>query len=260
MTYLDAIVEHKRRAWAAADVAARENGVTAYGEPGRLKRALDGPYVALIAEVKPKSPSKGNLLHIDDAVPQARRYSALGAAAVSALADTEFFGGSPGLVAAVVADPNVTVPVLYKDFVVDARQVRLAAQTGAAGVLLIVRAVDDTTLATLTEAARQAGLDPLHECSDEEDVRRALAVGADLIGINNRDLQTFAVDLSTAGRLRSLVPAEAVVVSESGLHSRADVEAIAALGFDACLVGEALLTADDLALTMAEMCSIAGAA
>jgi indole-3-glycerol phosphate synthase len=258
MTYLDAILNHKRRIW--SDPSGRPHSkclVTHTAAPGgRFRQALAGSCVSLIAEIKPKSPSRGPLLAPENAVPQARTYSAYGAAAVSVLADDEFFGGSPELVAQIAADPKVDVPVLYKDFIVDPRQVAVAAGSGADAVLLIVRAVDDSTLRLCTELARELGLDPLHECSTEQDIERALAAGADLVGINNRDLQTFAVDLDTAARLRTMVPADIAVVSESGLHTRTDVEAIAALGFDACLVGEALLTAADLPQTIAELSSV----
>lgn len=251
--HLDRILHEKRRQWAGPAAAVQVAPRREPAFPGRFRDALRGDRVALIAEVKPRSPSKGELWPAEQAVPLARTYAASGASAVSVLADEEFFGGSPALVAAVAADPDVRLPVLYKDFVVDVRQVALAHACGADGMLVIVRALDDARLRDVTEAAREHGLDPLHECFDERDLDRALALDADLVGINNRDLQSFRVDLGIGARLRALVPPGVVTVSESGLASRRDVEMIAGHGFDACLVGEALLTSRDPAAAVAAM-------
>ncbi|WP_432157450.1 MULTISPECIES: indole-3-glycerol phosphate synthase TrpC [unclassified Streptomyces] len=244
--HLDEIVAAKRAAWsgpAAADAAAR--GRLAPAEPGRFAAALGGPEVSVIAEVKPESPSKGRLLDPEQAVPTARRYVAGGASAVSVLADTPYFGGSAELVRTVAEHPAVTVPVLFKDFLVDVRQVRLAHDSGADAVLVIVRAVDDALLTDLVQTAHGLGLDALVETFTQEEVDRALAAGARVVGINNRDLQTFAVDLDTSARLRRDIPRGVLTVSESGLSGRADIERIAAHGFDAALIGESLLSSTD---------------
>jgi indole-3-glycerol phosphate synthase len=255
--YLDPILVRKRELWSVP--GAPDPGFGPRPAPARrgtLRAALNRGHVAVVAEVKPRSPSKGALLALDRAVPTARRYAAAGAAAVSVLADEEFFGGSPALVAAVAGDPEVTVPVLFKDFVVDVRQVELAHRTGATGVLVIVRALGDAELADVTQAARDLGLDPLHECFDERDLERAFALDADLVGVNNRDLQTFAVDLARSARLRRLIPEGVVTVSESGLSSTADVRRVAEQGFHACLVGEALLGSTDLEAQLRSMGSV----
>jgi indole-3-glycerol phosphate synthase len=255
--YLDRIIDSKRRSWAQGASPAPPPGPRSRAAmPGRLRDALRGDRVAVIAEVKPRSPSKGALWPLEEAVPLARTYAAGGASAVSVLADAEFFGGSPELVAAVAADAAVGIPVLYKDIVVDARQVELAHASGADGVLVIVRALDDEELRDVTSAARDLGLDPLHECFTESDLGRALALDANLVGVNNRDLQSFAVDLDAGRRLRALVPDGVVTVSESGLANAADVAYVGRCGFDACLVGEALLTSADVHAAVRAMSAV----
>ncbi|MEU0668257.1 indole-3-glycerol phosphate synthase TrpC [Streptomyces lavendulocolor] len=244
--HLDDIIAAKRAAWSgprAADAAAR--GRLHPAEPGRFAAALGGPDVSVIAEIKPKSPSKGRLLDPERAVPTARAYVAGGARAVSVLGDTPYFGGSPELVRTVAEHPDVTVPVLFKDFLVDTRQVRLAHDCGADAVLVIVRAVDDALLKDLVQTAHGLGIGALVETFSQEEVDRALTAGARIVGINNRDLQTFAVDLDTSARLRRDIPRGVLTVSESGLAGRADIERIAAHGFDAALIGESLLSSPD---------------
>jgi indole-3-glycerol phosphate synthase len=175
----------------------------------------------------------------------ARTYAGAGASAISVLADSPFFGGSPELVAAVAADERVTVPVLYKDFLVDVRQVELARDCGADAVLVIVRAVDDPLLKDILVAADELGLDALVETFTADEVDRALAAGASVVGVNNRDLRTFTVDLENSARLRTQIPAGVLTVSESGLRNRGDIERIAGHGFHAALIGESLLTSAD---------------
>ena len=255
-THLDRIIERKRQLVASFALPMPRRPRRRPATRGSFIDALRNDHVSVIAEVKPRSPSKGDLWPLERAVPLAREYAAAGASAVSVLADEEFFGGSPGLVAEIAADAQVTVPVLYKDFVIDLVQVPLAYASGADGLLVIVRALDDGRLRRITDAARELGLDPLHECFTEQDIERALAVDADLIGINNRDLQTFDVDFERSARLRSLVPDGVVTVSESGLATTTDVELVAKHGFDACLVGEALLTSADVFSAVAAMCSV----
>ncbi|MFE9424002.1 indole-3-glycerol-phosphate synthase [Kitasatospora sp. NPDC006697] len=253
--HLDEIVARKREEWSritgVPELAAA--GRTAAPVAGRFAAAIGGPEMAVIAEVKPKSPTKGQLLPLERAVETARGYAAEGASAVSVLADTPFFGGSPELVAQVAGDPQVTVPVMYKDFLVDVRQVELAHRTGADAVLLIVRAVGDPLLADLVQAARELELDAVVETFTAEEIDRALTAGASIIGINNRDLQTFAVDLENSARLRERIPAGVLTVSESGISGREDLRRIADHGFDACLVGENLLTAADRGKALGEL-------
>jgi len=246
--HLDQIIAHKREQWAAippgrldGPLAPRPRRAT----PGSFTAALRGGPVTIIAEVKPKSPSKGDLLPRGRALDTARQYAAGGARAVSVLADEPFFGGSPELVAEVAGDPAVGVPVLYKDFLVDPRQVELAHHAGAAAVLIIVRAVDDAVLADLFATAEALEVEALVETFTESDIERALAVGARIVGVNNRDLQTFSVDHDNAKRLRALLPDDVLSVSESGISSPADLRRVQDSGFHAALVGEALLTAGD---------------
>jgi indole-3-glycerol phosphate synthase len=255
--HLDEIVARKREDWS------RITGVPSLGAerpapavPGTFAAALRGAEVSVIAEVKPKSPSKGQLLAPERAAGQARSYAAAGASAVSVLADTPFFGGSPELVAEIAADPQVTVPVLYKDFLVDVRQVELAHRTGADAVLLIVRAVDDVLLKDLLQTAAGLGLDALVETFTAQEIERALAAGATIVGINNRDLQTFSVDLENSARLRAGIPAGVLTVSESGIGGRADLERVAGHGFDAALIGENLLGAADAAQALTALLGV----
>ncbi len=257
MMHLDTIIAHKRRHWHSVDGLGPAPAERPQYKPavrGRFREALDTTEVSVIAEVKPKSPSKGDLWSVDKALPLAAAYQTGGAGAISVLADTEFFGGGPGLVAEVAATTDI--PVLYKDFVVDLRQIELAHRTGADGVLVIVRALDRALLRDVIAAAAELGLDPLVETFTEDEIARALDAGADLIGINNRDLQTFEVDLENSARLHGTVPEEVVTVSESGIRDRADVEVMAEIGFNACLVGETLLTSGDPAHAVASLTGV----
>lgn len=210
--------------------------------PPPFRRALTGPDVAVIAEVKRASPSRGDLAPGMRAVEQAARYREGGAAAISVLTEPDRFGGSLADLRTVAA---LRVPTLRKDFVVDPYQVWEARTAGAGAVLVIVAAVDDEALAGLLEACRQAGLDALVEVHDATEARRALAVGADLVGVNARDLRTFEVDPGVFGRVRPLLPDGVVAVAESGVSTPADVRRLADQGADAVLVGEALVTAQD---------------
>ncbi|MGA4838094.1 indole-3-glycerol phosphate synthase TrpC [Streptomyces sp. G45] len=238
--HLDEIVARKRAFWRTGGHPVPTSGPARPDGAGRFRAALSKPDVSVIAEVKPKSPSKGDLWPAAEAVPLAKEYAAGGARAVSVLADEPFFGGSPALVAEVRS--AVELPVLFKDFVVDTRQVALAHACGADAVLVIVRSLADAELTDVLAAAAEYGLDALVETFTAEDIERALAAGADLIGVNNRDLRTFSVDLDNSARLRARIPDGVVTVSESGLRHRADVTRIGADGYDACLVGETLLT------------------
>jgi indole-3-glycerol phosphate synthase len=240
--HLDKIIAHKKAQWAG--IAGTLSGErTRALRPGRFTKAVNGSRVGIIAEVKPRSPAKGDLWPREDAAPLALSYEAGGAAAVSVLAEEQFFGGGADLVRQ-VADA-VRIPVLFKDFVVDTRQITLAHAAGADAVLVIVRAVDDPLLNDILDTAEGLGLDALVETFTAGEVERALAAGATLVGVNNRDLDTFEVDLRNSARLRDLIPAEIPAVSESGLRDRADIERVAKLGFTGCLIGETLLTSAD---------------
>ena len=211
--------------------------------PRDFVAALSGPNLALIAEVKRASPSKGLLRADFDPVDLARRYEANGAAAISVLTDGPFFGGSLEHLRAVRR--RVRLPLLRKDFILDPYQVYEARAAGADALLLIVAALDDATLQALYRLTRRLGMAALVEVHDEAELARALRIGPRLIGVNNRDLRTFRVDLGTTARLRPQVPRGVLLVAESGIRGRSDAEGLAAAGADAILVGEALVRAAD---------------
>lgn len=198
----------------------------------------------LIAEVKKASPSRGVLVADFDPVALARTYEIGGASAISVLTEPHFFQGRLSHLAAVRA--TCLVPVLRKDFIVDPYQVYQARAYGADAILLICAVLDDTNLALLLDLAHQLGMRCLVEVHDEEETRRAVASGAQIIGVNNRDLRDFHVDTEVTRRLRKLIPKDRVVVSESGLHSTEDVQVMALADVQAVLIGEALVTASDV--------------
>lgn len=205
----------------------------------------------MIAECKERSPSGGVLQQRYDPVGLARRYAAGGASAISVLTEPEFFGGSlDDLKAVRVA---VDLPVLCKDFVVDPIQLVAARAAGADAVLLIVGILGDGDLRRLHAQASDLGMQALVEVHDEADVDRALDLGAAIIGINNRDLTTMKTEKGTTARLRQRIAADRIVVSESGIENRADIDALQRLGVNAALVGESLLRAPDLDAKVREL-------
>lgn len=249
-TYLDRILEGHRAA-AAEDARPREplldaarQAVPARGFTAAL-RSVAATELAVIAEVKRRSPSKGDLAPDLDPAEVARAYAAGGAACLSVLTDSAWFGGSAADLGA--ARAGVSVPVLRKDFTVDARDVCDARLMGADAVLLIVAALDDPELVDLHSLAVELGLDVLVEVHDEAELERAVAAGADLVGVNQRDLVTFEVDTDRAVRVGAAMPDDVVRVAESGIRGPADAERLAAAGFHAVLVGESVVTAGDRA-------------
>lgn len=198
-----------------------------------------GPGSSVIAEVKRRSPSKGDLADIPDPAVLALAYAAGGAAAISVLTEARRFGGSLADLRAVRA--AVDVPLLRKDFIVESYQLVEARAAGADLALLIVAALDDDTLRRLHDEARELGLTVLVEVHDEPETERAVSLGAELIGVNARNLKTLAVDDETFGRLAPLIPDDRVKVAESGIFSARDVERFVAQGARAVLVGEALV-------------------
>lgn len=212
--------------------------------------ALRTPDVSVIAEVKRASPSRGPFPVTVDPPVVAADYLAGGAAAISVLTDAPFFEGTLAdleAVAAVAHERERPVPVLRKDFVIDRYQVVEARAGGADAVLLIVAALDDALLEDLLREAARWGLEALVEVHDEREVERAVAVGAQTIGINNRDLRTFQVDLAVSERLAPLCPPGTTVVGESGVFTSDDVRRLGASGVHAVLVGEGLILALDRA-------------
>lgn len=208
-----------------------------------FRAALASPGMSLIAEIKRASPSRGDLNPSLDPAVVAAGYERGGAHAISVLVEPHFFKGSEDDVRQ-VRDVS-GVPILWKDFVVSPAQVIRARHVGADAVLVIVRILDDTTLRMIVGLVRELGLCPLVEVFDERDLDRAVAVGADVIGVNHRDLETFEEDQTATKRLRPLVPDGVVLVAESGISSRSDVAELEAIGVDAILVGESLVKAPD---------------
>ncbi|MCC7024493.1 MAG: indole-3-glycerol phosphate synthase TrpC [Thermomicrobiales bacterium] len=243
----------------AADVAVRktetpladlETRARARPAPVDFPAALAAPGMAVIAEIKRASPSRGTFPVTVNPAQVAAEYLAGGAAALSVLTDEPFFQGSLRDLeaAAAVAHANPRpAPVLRKDFTLDPFQVVEARAYGADTALLIVAALSDDALAELLAVARSWGMEPLVEVHDETELERALAVNARVIGINNRDLRTFTVDLDVTKRLAPLVPPAATVVSESGVFDCAQIVRLARAGAQAVLVGEGLVTAPDRA-------------
>ena len=209
-----------------------------------LHAALSQPDLAVIAEVKRRAPSVGSLAEAADPVAVARAYERAGAAAISVLTDGPHFGGSLADLAAVSA--AVDLPVLRKDFLIDPLQVAEAAVHGADAVLLIVAMLDDAQLAELSAAVTELGLEALVETHTAEEVERALAAGARIVGVNNRDLESLAIDLATGEALLPTLRAAGVVaIGESGVHGPAEARRLRTAGADAILVGSALMAAPD---------------
>jgi len=253
MNILDTIVKQKQREVlelppriiAAGDI---RDAVLEHGEPRDFLAALRRPRrgnVALIAEVKKASPSVGVICQDFDPVQIAIEYEQAGASCLSVLTDEKFFQGNLEFLRDIRA--AVKLPLLRKDFIIDERQIIEAAEWGADAVLLIAAILDDVRLRHFHTLATEAGLAALVEVHDEAELERALAFGAPLIGVNNRDLKSFKVSLGTTERIAAelrnspLCPANALLVSESGIHTRADVQHVARCGAGAVLVGESLL-------------------
>jgi indole-3-glycerol phosphate synthase len=245
---LDQIISSTRRKVAeakrGADVRELERRAERHAPRG-FRKALEEKSkagVAVIAELKKASPSKG-LIRAEFRVEElARELEAAGAAALSVLTDEEFFQGS--LENLRRASAAVRIPCLRKDFIVDEFQLLEARANSADAVLLIVAALPPEELQILTMGARSRGLDVLCEVHDEQELRRALDAGCELIGVNTRDLRTFQVDEGTAVRLAELLPKSAVKVAESGIKSAGDIARLRAAGYDAFLIGETLMRAE----------------
>ena len=254
-TYLDDIVAWHRRRAAADDrdiVALRRDAMSIVPSGGsRFVDALRAaPRLAVIAEVKRRSPSKGDIAIDLDAGVLAEDYARGGAACVSVLTDTPHFGGAPAdLAAARIAG----LPLLRKDFTVDERDVLDARLMGADAVLLIVAALSDQELRRFMEVAAEMKLSALVEVHDEAELGRALAADVTLVGVNQRDLRTFLVDTQRAERLGGLMPAGVVAVAESGITSADDARRCARAGYRAVLVGEHLVRATDRAKALSEL-------
>lgn len=250
---LDDIVARKR-----ADLTALHAQFSAWQPPATppsrrdFAAALRRPGVSLLAEFKRRSPSKGDINVTADPRKVAQQYEAAGAAAISVLTDRPFFGGD--LRDLVAAREVCHLPVLRKDFIVDPVQVaESAGPEGPDALLLIAAVLEVGELRALRELASRCGQAALVEVHDEADLEKALASGAEILGINNRDLRTFSVSLETTLRLRPQVPAGVPVVAESGIHTADDVRRLRDASVDAMLVGEALMAAPDPKAKLAEL-------
>ena len=255
MSVLERIVEQKRRELEARrarrPLAAVHTAAGCAPAARDFRRALAAPGLGVVAEIKRRSPAKGDLRTDLDPAALARRYEASGASALSVLTDEPYFlGCDDDLVAARV---SVGLPVLRKDFLVDPYQLYESRALGADAVLLIVRSLPGSLLAELLALAEQLGLAALVEVHDEAELQRAVEAGADLIGVNNRNLDTLEVDPETSLRLRPLIPDGTTTVSESGIGSPALAKRLAVVGYDAILVGEALVTARDPAALLEQL-------
>lgn len=222
--------------------------------PPGFAESLRRSTVAVIAEIKRRSPSRGDISPDLDAADRARDYAAGGAAAISVLTEPDRFGGQPDDVRAV--RERVDLPILRKDFLIDPLQLIEARALGASAGLVIVRAVDPVRLRELISAARETGLELLVEVHKESEADLALANGAPVIGVNNRDLETLQVDAMLARTLIPLLPVNVIAVAESGIGGRADVETAAAAGADAVLVGTAVSSARDAAHSVRELSTV----
>jgi indole-3-glycerol phosphate synthase len=217
-----------------------------------FKKNISRPHhINLIAEIKKASPSKGILRGDFNPVKIAITYQANGASAISVLTDERFFEGRLEYIPKVRG--NVSIPILRKDFFIDEYQIYETVASGAEAILLIPEILSMAQMSKFYNLATELGLDCLVEVHNEEDIEKTLAIGASIIGINNRDLHTFKVDLGVTQRLIRLIPQNKVIVSESGIKSYEDIMFLKSLGINAVLVGEAFMEADDITAKMKEM-------
>jgi len=252
---LDKIIDHKReevaRTKRARPLAELQETIEHVGPPRDFRGALTEEGISLIAEIKRASPSKGDMLPGVEAVELASLYEAKGASALSILTDQKFFKGK--LEDLTSARRHVSLPCLRKEFVIDEYQVYEARAAEADAVLLIVRILEDEQIKAFHQLARSLGMGVLVETHDEVEIERALACGAHIIGINNRDLDTLEVDVMRSMELKKRVPGGHTLVAESGIYTREHVHMLEEGGVDAMLVGEALLTSDNIAEKIEEL-------
>ena len=239
--------ELTERAWARSQtmgpLADRDVIAAARWAIPRMRHALRKDHVAIIAEIKRRSPSKGDINPGIDSGEQASRYAVGGASAISVLTEPLRFGGSDEDVARV--RDAVRLPVLKKDFHVSEAQLLHAAETGAAAALVIVRAIEPSRLPVLMAIARDVALELVLEVRNEAELERALDAGGDIIGVNNRDLETLEIDRETVSRIVPLIPSECIAVAESGYSTEESVAVAAEAGADAVLVGSSVSAAAD---------------
>lgn len=216
-----------------------------------FRKALSGDEISFICEVKRASPSKGLIAPDFPYLDIAKDYERAGASAISCLTEPFWFKGRDEYLAEI--SNAVTIPVLRKDFTVDEYMIYQAKTLGASAVLLICSILSKDQLSEYLGIAHSLGLSALVEAHDEDEVRTALSVGAGIIGVNNRDLRTFTVDINNSARLRKLVPTEVLFVSESGIKTAADIEALRSNGTNAVLIGETLMRSPDKKAALDEL-------
>lgn len=252
MKFLDEILEHKRHQIEQAEnrlpIDEIEKIVTVTKRRGFKGAISKGNKINLIAELKKASPSQGVLRHEYDPKEIAQIYEANGAAAISVLTDDKYFQGN--LIHLNVVRDTVGLPVLRKDFIISEYQVYESALANADAVLLIACILEKGILRGLYNLAKDLGMDALVEVHDERDLEKALGTAAEIIGINNRNLMTFEVDLNTTLELAPKIPQEKIIVSESGISEFDDVKRVSERGVKAVLIGEAFMTADNIASEM----------
>lgn len=245
------IVQHKQQE--VADLHSRaaileREGLARKSHPRSFEEALRGTRPAIIAEIKKASPSRGLLRPNFHPAFIAHAFEEAGAASLSVLTDRQFFQGSLHDLEA--ARAAVNVPVLRKDFIIDRVQIFEAAAHGADAILLIAAILDVSELMAFRELASSLGMSSLVEVHNQEDLTKAIDSGAEIIGVNNRDLESFEVSLDTSLRLSFLMPANSIRVSESGIHTRADIDLLRGAGFNAFLIGESLMRSHNPAASL----------
>jgi indole-3-glycerol phosphate synthase len=257
MSILAKILDQKRVEIAALDEQALRRAADASPAPRDFLSAIKGDGVTLIAELKRASPSRGILAPHLDLFQVADIYAQNGASAISVLTDEKFFLGSLETLRQLRFERQSALPLLRKDFIIDESQMYQSRANGADAILLIAAALtDDTLFADLHALALELGLTPLVEVHDEGETERALKIpGIRLVGINNRNLATFEVTLETTERLRPMIPETVAVVAESGIFNAGDVKRLAKANVNAILVGEALVTSEDIP---AKVCELSG--
>jgi indole-3-glycerol phosphate synthase len=248
---LKEIVDHKRHEVARL----KREGLPPEGEKVTrfdFRTAISVPErISLIAEIKFASPSSGTIRERSDPRAIGRLYQEIGAAAVSLITDEKFFRGDPNHLP--LLKQSISLPVLRKDFIIDEAQILESARLGADAVLLIAKLLREDQLRDFLALCRELELEPLTEVHDRTDLEKAVACGAGIIGINNRDLETFKVDLKTTAELAPLVAATHPVVSESGVRSGEDIHYLRGFGVDAVLVGTSLMGSEDVAGKLREL-------
>ncbi len=256
MTILDQLADHARervrqhKQELPLDALQEQVSAMPPGE-GRFLQALRRPGLSFICEIKRASPSRGIIARDFPFMEIAAEYERAGADAISCLTEPKWFLGSDGIFSQIRA--RCTLPMLRKDFIVDEYQIWQSRAMGADAVLLICALLDTPVLAGYLELCRTLGLPALVETHSEEEIESAVSAGAEIIGVNNRNLKDFSVDFSNAARLRDRIPPEAVYVAESGVRSPEDVAALKRIGADAVLMGEVMMRAPDKTALLAQM-------